>query len=300
MAFSKSNLLAERTSIVNQRRRGTRIAAVSGSLALGRFVRNLAQRLSDTGEVTAAQTPIPPAVVAKMRRTRRHPRPTQFDYLHIRRLVDDLAAAVTRVAEGVEDVLDVYCGARPYDDLLPPGARVVGLDVPGNPYGLADVVSDEFLPFPDESFDLVMCIEAFHYVPDPVKGVTELARVLRPGGHAVIAVPLVWEYNRTILEHRYTGPELALLFEGWEDVSIVENGGRAVAWATLTGSLAGMVQWNLPERPILRRALRPAFVAFYLLVNGTGLLLDYAERRYARNSLTLPMNLLVTARRPLA
>jgi SAM-dependent methyltransferase len=239
-----------------------------------------------------------PAVIAKMRRTRRHPRPTQFDYLHIRRLVDDLQQALARVADGVEDVLDVYCGTRPYEDLLPTGARVIGLDVPGNPYGVADVVSAEFLPFADESFDLVTCIEAFHYLSEPRKGVAEFARVLRPEGHAVVAVPLVWEYDRTILEHRYTGPELADLFADWEDVTVVENGGRAVAWATLTGSLAGMIQWNLPERPVLRRALRPAFATFYLVVNGAGLLLDRAEHRYARGSATLPMNLLLTARRP--
>jgi SAM-dependent methyltransferase len=244
------------------------------------------------------ETAVSPDLVAKMRRTRRHPKPTQFDYLHIRRLVADLACALARIADGVEDVLDVYCGTRPYDDLLPRGVKVTALDVPGNPYGLADVVSGEFLPFADESFDLVMCIEAFHYVPDPEKGVAEMARVLRPGGHAVVAVPFVWEYDRTILEHRYTGPELASLFAGWEEVTVVENGGRGVAWATLTGSLAGMVQWNLPERPTLRRTVGPFFAGFYLLVNGAGLLLDRAERRYSRSSATLPMNLLLTARRP--
>jgi SAM-dependent methyltransferase len=237
-------------------------------------------------------------LVAKMRRTRRHPRPTQFDYLHMRRLVDDLADALARVGADAEDVLDVYCGARPYDDLLPAGASVTGLDVPGNPYGLADVVTDEFLPFPDESFDLVMCIEAFHYVPDPARGAGELWRVLRPGGHALVAVPLVWEYDRTVLEHRYTGPALAALFADWDDVRVVENGGRAVSWATLTGSLAGMLQWNLPDRGVLRHALRPAFTGFYLLVNGAGVALDRAERRFDRSTATLPMNLLLTARRP--
>jgi SAM-dependent methyltransferase len=244
------------------------------------------------------ETEVQPELLEKVRRTRRHPRPTQFDYLHVRRLVDDLAEALARIGEGVEDVLDVYCGTRPYDDLLPPGARVTGLDVPGNPYGVADVVSGDFLPFPDESFDLVMCIEAFHYVADPEKGAAELARVLRPGGHAVVAVPFVWEYDRSMLEHRYTGPELARLFATWEDVRTVENGGRAVAWATLTGSLAGMIQWNLPKRRLLRRALSPVFAGVYLLVNGAGFVLDRAERRYVHGSATLPMNLLLTARRP--
>jgi SAM-dependent methyltransferase len=241
--------------------------------------------------------PLAPEAVRRMRQTRRHPRPTQFDYLHVRRLLDDLTAALARL-EGSIEVLDLFCGTRPYDDLLPPSARITGLDIPGNPYGLADVVTTEFLPFSDSAFDLVMCIEGFHYVPEPAEAVAEIKRVLRPGGRVLISVPLVWEYDRTVLEHRFTGPELARLFEGWEDVRVVENGGRAVSWATLTGSLANMAEWHVPERLQLRRLLRPAFSGLYLLVNGAGLLLDRAERRLARSSLTLPMNLLVTARRP--
>ena len=68
---------------------------------------------------------------------------------------------------------------------------------------------------------------------------------------------------------------------------------------SLTGSLAGMIQWNLPDRRPLRLVVRPAFTGFYLLVNAAGFLLDRAERRYVRGSATLPMNLLLTARRPL-
>jgi SAM-dependent methyltransferase len=244
------------------------------------------------------KTPFPPRVVRHLQRTRRHPKPTQFDYLHVRRLVDDLAVALARVGEGATDVLDLYCGARPYDDLLPAGARIVGLDIPENPYGVADIVSDQFLPFPDESFDVVMCIEAFHYIPDPGVGVAEIGRVLRPGGHALVAVPFVWEYDRRILEHRFTGPELVQLFRDWDDVAVVENGGRAVSWATTTGSLAGMIQWNLPERRVVRGLLRPAFAAFYLAVNGVGAVLDRLEDRCVDSPATLPMNLLLTARRP--
>jgi SAM-dependent methyltransferase len=216
----------------------------------------------------------------------------------MRTLNADLAATLARLGRGVRDVLDVYCGTRPYDDLIPPGARIVGFDVPGNPYGIADVVSSEFLPFPDESFDLVMCIEAFHYVPDPVHGAVELGRVLRPGGHAVVAVPLVWEYDRAQLEHRFSGPEIAALFRAWDDVVVVENGGRGVAWATLTGSIANMLEWHVPTRYGFRELLRPVFGGFYLGVNAVGTLVHLAERRYARSSLTLPMNLLLTARRP--
>lgn len=233
----------------------------------------------------------------EIRRGRRHPRPTQFDYLHVRFLVRDLGEALARLDHPVHDVLDLFCGSRPYDDLLPAGASVVGLDIENNPYGVADVVTNEFLPFPDESFDVVICIQAFYYLPDPARAVTEIHRVLRPGGTAVISVPLVWEYDRATLTHRFTGPELAALFRGWEDVKVVENGGRAVAWATLTGLLVNLLEWHVPRRFGVKRVLRPAFAGAYLLINGLGLAINLGERRYARSARTLPMNLLLTARR---
>ena len=54
------------------------------------------------------------------RRTRRHPRPWQFDYLHLRRLLNDLRPALAHVSEQGGVVLDVFCGSRPYDDLVAP------------------------------------------------------------------------------------------------------------------------------------------------------------------------------------
>jgi SAM-dependent methyltransferase len=238
-----------------------------------------------------------PEVVRAIRRSRRNPRPTQFDYLHVRRLNADLTSAFARVARGAVDVLDVFCGSRPYEDLLPDGSRCIGFDI-DNHYGVADVVGADFLPFEDASFDLVLCTEAFQYVPDPQAGVDELRRVLRPGGAVVIAVPFVWEYDRRLVEHRFTEPELAALFEGWDQIEIVENGGRVVASATVIGSVLELLRGRATRRWRLR-VLRPAFVVAYLCLNGGGALLDRAEERFLRERpYRLPMNLLLTARRP--
>jgi SAM-dependent methyltransferase len=235
-----------------------------------------------------------PDALRRARDSRRHPTPWQFDYLHLRRLVDDLEAALAAVPPPVHDILDIHRGSRPYDDLMPSGARCVGLDVEGNPYdGVADVVSNEFLPFDDASFDLVTCFEAFQYVEDPRAGVAEIGRVLRPGGTALVSVPFMWEYDRSILERRYTGPELADLFQDWDDVRVVENGGRVVAWATITGTLVERARGACP------RVVRPLFAPFYLLFNGAGALAGMLERRRSVGNIVLPMNLLVTARRPL-
>ncbi|MFY9783103.1 MAG: class I SAM-dependent methyltransferase [Acidimicrobiales bacterium] len=45
------------------------------------------------------------------------------------------------------------------------------------------------LPFPDHSFDRVICSEVLEHIPDDLSAMRELARVLRPGGTMAITVP---------------------------------------------------------------------------------------------------------------
>ena len=82
------------------------------------------------------------------------------------------------------------------------------------------------------------------------------------------------------------------MLEDWENVRVVENGGRAVAWATLTGSMLERARSRAP------RPMRALFPLLYLALNGCGSLLDTLEQRTVDGAITLPMNLLVTARRP--
>jgi SAM-dependent methyltransferase len=234
--------------------------------------------------------------VAAARRTRRHPRPWQFDYLHLRRLLDDLRPALAALAEPGDVVLDVFCGSRPYDDLVAPGVRIVGLDIEDR-YGVADIVTTEFLPGDDAAYDGVACIEAFHYVVDPQHGVRELHRVVKPGGRVLVSVPLVWEYDRSIVEHRYTSGSLRQLFDAWDDVVVVENGGRAVAWTLLTGTLLHAAEQELARR-IPRSLARAAFAPLYVGLNYVGALLDSIERRRRHPRHVLAPNILLTGRRP--
>ena len=45
------------------------------------------------------------------------------------------------------------------------------------------------LPFPDGAFDRVICSEVLEHIPDDLSAMSELARVLRPGGTMAITVP---------------------------------------------------------------------------------------------------------------
>jgi SAM-dependent methyltransferase len=236
------------------------------------------------------------AALVSARDTRRHPRRWQFDYLHLRRLLDDLRPALARLAHPGGVVLDVFCGSRPYDDLFSTGVRVVGLDI-DDKFGVADIVTSEFLPCADASYDGVACIEAFHYVTDPARGIDEIRRVVKPGGRVLVSVPLVWEYDRHIVEHRYTSGSLSQLFDGWDDVVVVENGGRAVAWTLLTGTLLRAAEADAGRR-LPRAAVRAVFALAYLGLNCVGAALDAVERRNRHPRHVLAPNILLTARRP--
>lgn len=46
------------------------------------------------------------------------------------------------------------------------------------------------IPFPDESVDVILCSHVLEHVPDDRSAMRELARVLHPGGWALVIVPI--------------------------------------------------------------------------------------------------------------
>jgi ubiquinone/menaquinone biosynthesis C-methylase UbiE len=61
------------------------------------------------------------------------------------------------------------------------------------PNVLVSVEDGQALSFPDRSFDAVLCNLGLLFFPDPVRGLSEFRRVLRPGGRAAVLVNTVVE-----------------------------------------------------------------------------------------------------------
>lgn len=111
-----------------------------------------------------------------------------------RRLGMILAAAGNRL-EG--RLLENGCGVGIYlKHLSPHVGFAVGLEYELERARLARQVGEhvlgaagEWLPFPDQSFDLILSHEVLEHVTDDRAAVEEMVRVLRPGGRIVLFVP---------------------------------------------------------------------------------------------------------------
>lgn len=75
------------------------------------------------------------------------------------------------------------------------------------------------IPFPDDSFGLAVAYDVLEHIKEDDQVVAEIARVVRPGGRVLIAVPAdprLWSPHDEAIGHvrRYTRRELVALFDG--------------------------------------------------------------------------------------
>jgi len=112
----------------------------------------------------------------------------QCDRIALRALLPPTGGSVVELGAGFGRLANEYTGYE----------KSVLLDLSGVQLDAArerlrddpryDVVEGDIfhLPFPDASFDAVVCIRVIHHFQDPRPAIAEMARVLRPGGTLVL------------------------------------------------------------------------------------------------------------------
>ena len=128
--------------------------------------------------------------------------------------------------------LDVGCGRRPYEKMFSDVTRYVGTDYLSD-RSRPDVVSSALdLPFRDQRFDTVISTEVLEHVPDPLRALREMQRVLKPGGFLVLSTPMHWprhEVPYDFFRYPYDGL-LHLVKSSGLEVSRMFNRGRSYAF----------------------------------------------------------------------
>lgn len=172
-----------------------------------------------------------------------------------------------------DDLLDVACGSG--DFLAEQAAHVghvVGLDISDIEVrlarrrlrkriaaGTAEVVLGDAadLPFDDDRFTAVSCTGSFVTFPDPSRALTEMHRVLAPGGRAVVSFEMHADDGKDHSRqeagwgmHFWTGHEAREAFEaaGFDPVEITHDGGVMLVRGAASGSMnAGPTGVGLPS-----------------------------------------------------
>lgn len=165
-------------------------------------------------------------------------------------------------------MLDMGCGARPYEDLFGPRIdQYLGADVAPSKDSHIDIVltPGEPVALDDNSVDTILSTQTLEHVYDFQVYLAECARLLKPGGVLILTVPMQWRIHETPHDYwRFTrfGVVKALGEVGLNEVIINSCGG---AWALVGQIIASHLVQRKFESKIM-----------FLLINRIALRLDAA------------------------
>jgi SAM-dependent methyltransferase len=125
-------------------------------------------------------------------------------------------------------ILDVGCGEKVYAGLFSK-AQYVGFDYTAEKRNVDLVADATRIPFPDSSFDLVICSEVLEHVYRSDLAIAELKRVTKPGGWLYLSTPFLFPIHNARYDfYRYTHLFYAEAFRGSEFLAFRDAN---VAWS---------------------------------------------------------------------
>lgn len=194
------------------------------------------------------------------------PRIWQWAYLGMKPLLKEITAFAGTVSPQ-DRLLDLGCGSKPYAPLFSHVTDYVGVEIEPGPK--VDVVAPAWkLPFPDNSFDVLISTQVLEHVSKLPEAVAEIKRVVKPGGKIFISAPLTFIEHGTPYDYwRFTRYGFEYIFR---ECTIVKIQGLNGFLNTICRLMNTFIQYI----PIPHILLSPIFLWF----NVWGVLADTAAK----------------------
>jgi len=171
-----------------------------------------------------------------------------------------LEASLQQCAPYVKGItLDVGCGHKPYEKTFFAGAeKYIGMDYLTDRSKPDVVGSATDIPLGDASFDTVVSTEVLEHVPDPLKALREMYRVLKPGGYLILSTPMYWPRHEVPYDYfRYpydgllhliktSGFELTRLYNrgrSYAFIGVVIQGTQPISWKSVPWLINRFFLW---------------------------------------------------------
>ena len=102
------------------------------------------------------------------------------------------------------------------------------------------------LPLPDDSFDRIITVESFYFWPEPVHDLSEVRRVLKPGGQFLLVADIYGSYDldektrKNIRDLELLNPtpdEFVDLFRGAGFTAVTVHLNEGTSWIAVEGRI---------------------------------------------------------------
>lgn len=164
-------------------------------------------------------------------------------------------------------LLDVGCGSKPYQELFAVD-DYIGLDIDSEASRnrkIADYFYDgKTFPFNEDEYDSVLCNQVLEHIFNPDEFLSEIKRVLKPGGRLLLTVPFVWDEHEQPHDYaRYSSFGLKALLDknGFNVIGYKKIGADAsIIFQLINAYLYKIiVKWPLPIRVVITMSLMSLF-----------------------------------------
>jgi SAM-dependent methyltransferase len=106
---------------------------------------------------------------------------------------------------------------KPLSDIFIKHKNVDYLTADLNPEQVMVKMDITAIQFPDNTFDAILCNHVLEHIPDDRKAMRELHRVLKPGGWAILQVPVSKVLEQTYEDYTITSPQEREKYFGQKD-----------------------------------------------------------------------------------